>query len=145
VGAVLAHLDGGGTFVMAEARRLASNVSLLDVFGNWNALCEIALPFGHERDLRFPGTTPGAVQAAERQWWFKVHGYDERFVGGLCGEDRDIWHRARADGLSISVVRFDEAQALHQWHDYSPLKGRTRHLVEDNPVVIKNTNGWGGM
>lgn len=86
---------------------------------------------------------PGSFQAASRNWWLNVHGYDERFAGGLGGMDDDMWIRAKKGGLEIVWITPDQAQALHQWHPRSTLKGKTSHLFVHNPKAVANDKGWG--
>lgn len=87
--------------------------------------------------------SPGTIQAAHRQFWFDVHGYDEAFDGGLGGMDDDMWIRARKHGLELDWIPFGEVACLHQWHPVSDLKGKCSHLFTANPEIIKNLTGWG--
>ena len=87
--------------------------------------------------------SPGTVQAAHRQFWFNVHGYDEKFDGGLGGMDDDMWIRGRKYGLELDWIPFGEAACLHQWHPVSYLKGKFSHLYTANQEIIKNLTGWG--
>jgi len=45
--------------------------------------------------------------------------------------------------LEIVWIAPDQAQAIHQWHEPSPLKGKTSHLFRVNPKVVANKKGWG--
>jgi len=121
-------------FLLVDTYLAPRNIDI-DPFDNWPVLlrmCTKAKPRG-----------PGSFQACERRWWFNTHGYDERFSGGLGGMDDDIWVRAKKSGLNIVWIPSDKAQAVHQWHERSPLKGRTSHLFSHDPKVVVNPNGWG--
>lgn len=86
--------------------------------------------------------SPGAVQIASREWFHKVHGYDEKFVG-LGGMDDDLIARARMDGLEINWIEFNEAPLFHQWHEVSKMKGQSSHLFQSEKTVVRNLDGWG--
>jgi len=127
-------------FVRTVPKRLCADDFELDPFTteNWARLCDTARPWG-------PSTGPGALQAAERGWWFKVRGYDERFAGGLGGMDTDMLQRALHDHMHVTTVPFDVSGALHQWHPQSPLKGATDHLLDHNAPAVANPEGWGEL
>lgn len=87
--------------------------------------------------------SPGTIQAAHRDFWHAVRGYDERFEGGLGGMDDDMWIRARKHGLELVWIPFGEVYCLHQWHPISDLKGKCSHLFVPDPEIVKNPQGWG--
>jgi len=136
---VLKRLEGDRSFVMTCAGMLEQNADLSNFHERWSQLKQQA-----RSGVHYDFNTPGACQAATRAWWFRIRGYDERFVDVLGNEDNDVWMRAKQDGLEVKWIRFAEAQALHQWHPVSPLKGRsTSHLFTGRPPVVKNEKGWG--
>lgn len=113
----------------------------------------------------------GAYVNAPKDWWFKVGGHDERFVG-WGPNDLDLWKRAGMDGSMerVKIVRQKPGKkdpdvkyhvlkkgtaCYHQWHE----GGRFRRLVgserfaevkELNWLIhrfetslVRNPNGWG--
>lgn len=126
----------------AEPRRLPENADLSDPFSddNFQKLAETATRW-HSSASGW-GAGPGTIQCTARDWWFKVHGYDERYAKGLGEMDNDMVRRAKKDGLKIRRLKFSEVQPLHQWHAKSPLK-RTFHKPLKKMKVVANPNGWG--
>lgn len=140
--AILVRLERQPGLVMAATRRLPSEADLTVPFfpENWKKLCVLAAPWG------VSGRGTGTVQAAHREWWWKVGGYDEAYVGGLGGPDTDLMERARLDGQPLLRIPWTEVQTLHQWHPVSSLKGKCAHIYVaelSNRPVVKNLNGWG--
>lgn len=98
-----------------------------------------------------PGCHKGTCIATRRDWFEKVHGFDERYVGwGFC--DIDLVERAATDGLEI-VKMDDEMKVYHQWHPHftqtepwaaEALAANTRIHAEFGPVV-RNPDGWGEL
>lgn len=86
--------------------------------------------------------SPGCCQCVERDWAIKVHGYDERFPA-QDGLDDDFRCRAQNDGLEQHWIEWHEAQAIHQWHERSPLKGIGSELFSGDAPVVANLKGWG--
>lgn len=123
-------------YLKAEPLRLPAGVDLTTVFADFEALCYRATWWG-------PSGGPGALQVAPRAWWFRVHGYDERYADGLGGMDDDVEFRAQRSGLAIGRIPFDTGRALHQWHPPSPLKDKLHHLWEPERSVTVNPDGWG--
>jgi hypothetical protein len=99
----------------------------------------------------------GMCMCAPRQWFFRIHGYDERYV--LWGhEDDDILKRAKLDGLS-QVGISDRTSLIHQWHIPATVnaasltdeeRGRRGEALASNRIlymnsmdVIRNPGGWG--
>jgi len=124
-----------------QPMRLPKDADLSDPWEmrKWDKLCMTATWWG-------PSGGPGALQCAERGWWYGVRGYDERFTGGLGGPDTDVLMRAKRDS-SVFVVcfPFGTSRALHQWHEPSPLKGTTNHLLLTDPPAVANPDGWGDL
>ena len=123
-------------FLLSEVGFLGQTADIKEPFsdGNWDRLCANVIK---------RGWASGTIQAAKREWWFKVHGYDERFSGGLGHMDSDLGNRARKGGLTPLCIPFKRAQALHQWHRRSPLKLKTRKFYSGANPVVANPNGWG--
>jgi len=121
-------------------KRLGADALEVDPFTaeRWAALCKAAQPWGESNG-------PGALQAAERGWWFHVRGYDERFERGLGGMDRDMLLRAARDGMRAVQLPFAVTNALHQWHPESPYKDALNHLVDEHGPVQANPDGWGEL
>lgn len=140
VGAIAERFNGHPAFVMAEPRRLGEDVDIRSPFHKWSKLCRLAevwSPLTND-----PGA--GTIQAATREWWFKVHGYDQMFHGGLGGMDDDMRARAEKDNLVRRWITFEEGEALHQWHPRSGRKQTGSHRwFTWHPVVLKNPSGWG--
>jgi len=93
----------------------------------------------------------GGCQAAPREWWFKIRGYDEDFR--LFGpEDKDIIERAKATDLPIEWMP-PELAMLHQYHAALQLNPRMWKIVLRNYRMMlarrhhptRNPTGWGGV
>jgi len=107
---------------------------------NWDDFDRVALPHCAYNN---------AVLGAHRDWWFKVHGFDERFRG--WGEvDNDLVYRARIDrllALDLERERGGKTSLYHQPHEY---QGHVHgiydkinlHAICDN-TLIKNDENWG--
>lgn len=129
-----------GHFVVAEGRRLPAELDLETLLDDGiepliGRFMESSGSFGrHWRGK-------GCFQAMHRDWWFKVHGYDERyeFLGGMDG---DMLRRARHDrSIDVTVLRFQDVQAWHQYHPPSPMKGHQKILPFAG--VVRNPVSWG--
>jgi glycosyltransferase involved in cell wall biosynthesis len=135
VTAILAAV-GEDRFVMAEARRLPQEkplASALEAYSNGTA-------------FELWGTdslTPGTIQCAHRDWWYRVRGYDERFARGLTGMDGNMMDRAILDGLWLRRLPFGDVQAVHQWHPKSEYKSSLNHLRRQGVSIVANYQGWG--
>lgn len=135
---VMKYFRKGNEFIMASAQWLPEKADLRRPFRDYEKLKALSAPW--------PGPAEGTLQAAARAWWFKVHGYDEKFGRGLGGMDSDMWMRAQKDDLQIKQIRHAKAQALHQWHPRSSMKEAGTHLMEWNLkklTVVRNLKGWG--
>ena len=137
---ILRRTARAGRFVLAQPLRLPKDANLSDPFSgeNYRALAMKATWWGHTGG-------PGTLQCAARDWWFKVHGYDERYAEGLGGMDDDMLLRARRDGLRIERLTFEEAMPLHQWHEPTAFKGQLHGRVASGPGVVVNPDGWGEL
>jgi len=125
-------------YLKAEPMRLPAGIDLATIFADFDALCYRATWWG-------PSGGPGALQVAPRGWWFRVHGYDERYADGLGGMDDDVEFRAQHSGLSIGRIPFDTGRALHQWHPASALKDTLHHLWRGKADTTVNPDGWGRL
>lgn len=100
---------------------------------------------GEFRDL---GGT-GACQAASREFYFRVRGYDEKYLH-WGAEDIDMTRRARRAGLEIVWIS-DRTAMLHQWHrkvhldDEAQWKLNRWRFKLTGWIVVKNRRGWGGI
>jgi hypothetical protein len=126
-------------------------------------LTDIQLPRDYPKLLRLgryrrPGT--GCCACAPKQWWCKVHGYDERMkLWG--GPDSDIEKRARLDGLKL--IRLDQLQneldckMFHQWHtnsleqwrshvkDFDKIRSVSQNIFLHETTIVRNGKIWGGL
>jgi glycosyltransferase involved in cell wall biosynthesis len=88
--------------------------------------------------------SPGAIQATKAEWFRKVRGYDEGFVG-LGGMDNDMIDRAISDGLEVVWIEFEEAQCYHQPHKISDMKGQSAGRFMQDRDIVKNLKSWGEL
>lgn len=131
-------LSDGRSFVQCEPSSLGHGFPVRVLAGHWDGYMP-TLRAGRKGQLQ-----PGAFQAAPRDWWFKAHGYDERYV--LDGMDNDVQMRANMSGMFTRWIPFDKAQALHQWHEMSLLKHAGADLIhEEGRNVMANPTGWGNL
>jgi glycosyltransferase involved in cell wall biosynthesis len=99
---------------------------------------------------------PGPCQAAARDWYFKIQGFDERFAR-YGSEDGDIMHRASRSGLKIVWVH-DRTTLLHQWHTtqwqssveknefdehLERLNLNQAYFLSDKSIIRNTPDGWG--
>jgi GT2 family glycosyltransferase len=89
-----------------------------------------------------PNYSLGAIIVASREWWFKVHGYDEENYPFGCA-DADLSRRATADGLRTVVLSWENGQILHKPHGRTSIVGKINQV--DGRIVVRNRNGWGEM
>lgn len=91
----------------------------------------------------------GACQAAPKDFFFDVRGYDEKYLH-WGNEDLDMTSRAVRYGLSIEWIS-DATFMLHQWHesthDPRPWFRRPNYwrYVLTRRRVVKNPRGWGSL
>jgi len=109
----------------------------------------------------------GGFFAVHRDWWHKVHGYDERYIWYGCN-DWDIWNRAVRSGLKryifgepglkdmkgISPYKQDTF-VYHQWHPLPPerlgiseeffeqYREKNRQIYNGASSIVRNTETWG--
>ncbi len=98
----------------------------------------------------------GGIQAAARDFFMRVRGYDERFEW-WGAEDGDMAARARASGLGCRWLT-EQTFMLHQWHPkrHAVLEGDERReraaqawqenhrLAREDASIVRNAGGWGG-
>jgi len=91
--------------------------------------------------------SPGTLQCASRDWWFKVHGYDESLLFAFT--DSDIIRRSWLDGLKPICFGWDKVQVIHQWHPPSELiykdGSRLLSVIQRDMTIIRNPDGWGEL
>lgn len=66
----------------------------------------------YSRTLSF---APGSLMCASREWYFKVHGFDEMNYS-LAYNDSDLHRRARLSGLNLKIVPWGKMQMVHIIH-----------------------------
>lgn len=95
----------------------------------------------------------GGIQAAPREFFFDVRGYDEEFIW-WGEEDRDMVSRAESYGLKIIWIE-NQTSMLHQWHPHATSRdaknrdaiaqalqrNRTLRKVKQG-VVVRDNPGW---
>ena len=109
-----------------------------DYSGDWDSLVKQVIVGSASK------VSPGTFQCVHRDWWFKVHGYDETLPFAYV--DSDIVQRGAMGGLARKSLSWQEVQVLHQWHEPSELVsklGGALSYVTKNKTVIRNPNGWG--
>ena len=128
--------------VMCQPMSLSKSFPVFRLLAQW----ERWLPRNMPAENGVPW--PGAFQAAHRDWWHKVHGYDERYM--LSGMDDDLQFRAHMDGLKKYWIPFDMAQALHQWHEVSSERysdASDLMLIGEvgRQIMVNRRRGWGEL
>jgi len=126
------------TLLIVQPFRLPESADVSEPFEHWAELCMTGTWWG-------PSGGPGALQVLQRGKWFEIHGYDERFGGGLGGPDTDLLDRCVRAGARPVCLPFDVAQPLHQWHPVSPQKGKMVHLLRADAPLVANPDGWGDL
>jgi len=114
---------------------------------NPNSLIVNRLHYLPEGEQSKPGV--GAVMSAPREWWHKVHGFDER-MHGWGGPDSDLWKRAELDGMKRIIAK---AKIYHQPHPPTKYKQRrgfyyflyrvNRFIWRFDQSIIRNNENWG--
>ncbi|MCC6217394.1 MAG: glycosyltransferase [Polyangiaceae bacterium] len=91
----------------------------------------------------------GACQAAAREFFFRVRGYDEKYLH-WGAEDIDMTRRAERAGLEIEWIS-DRTAMLHQWHRKVHLDKKLQWKLNrwrfrlTGWIVVKNRRGWGTL
>lgn len=100
----------------------------------------------------------GGIQAARRDFFFDVRGYDEDMIW-WGAEDNDLLQRAVASGLTPTWI-CEQTKMLHQWHPKThraltdpKLRREAQRAWTRNHELMKqkanqprrNPNGWGGV
>lgn len=87
----------------------------------------------------------GTLILAERAWWHKVRGYDEK-NHPFNYADADVVMRGKLDGLCRVVCPWTEAQVLHPWHE-KPREYWTvgSALPHEKRGIVRNPGGWGEL
>lgn len=108
---------------------------------------------GHRKRLGPPLMGWGALQAARRDWWFRVRGLDEDMkLWGI--EDYDMAKRAHKTGLKWHWLKRRYA-LLHQWHEPGQVgnKEAKRQKFRNEEIsfrklkrfeYVRNDSNWGG-
>jgi GT2 family glycosyltransferase len=87
----------------------------------------------------------GTFIIAERNWWFRVRGYDEEHHP-FNWADSDVTMRAKMDGFTMMVMPWDVAQVLHVFHEESPhFYGVSSCYPNPEWGIIRNPNKWGDI
>jgi hypothetical protein len=112
------------------------------------------LPIGHL--LQIPGTKAACVTAPPHPpaYWYlmavarehveRIGGVDERFLGGLCGEDDDFANRMRMSGItpvfdhSMVGIHQDHSREDHNDGIHLDRNGAGRHLWVHNQALVKD-------
>jgi len=100
----------------------------------------------------------GAMQAAHREFFFEVRGYDEDLLwwGAMDG---DMVGRARASGLQVVWIE-NQTSMLHQWHprkyrvlsdecqkNQAKAHWRRNHQLARSRrragIIVRNSKSWG--
>ena len=89
--------------------------------------------------------SPGTLQCASRDWWFKVHGYDEALMFAFT--DSDLIRRSWLDKLQPICFRWEQVQVIHQWHPPSDLfykdGSRLLDVIQRDDTIVRNHDEWG--
>lgn len=100
-----------------------------------------------QRSTRRATRGTGACQAALREFFFEVRGYDEQFrFWGY--EDLDMTSRATCYGLDVEWIS-ERTYMLHQWHPSVKLDRNFQRKINrwryelTKQRVQKNRGGWG--
>jgi hypothetical protein len=136
---------GPGRYVRSSCAILPEGVSAdngpVPIREDWRRYCGIC--------EQIPGNTHiayGAVLCAERDWWFKVRGYDEA-LRPYSYPDIDVRDRARRSGLEEWGVGWEEAQVIHPWPPRSGLFYEISGYAVDargaDKEIVRNLGGWG--
>jgi GT2 family glycosyltransferase len=113
-----------------------SEFVLLDELND--SIPELIAKYGTQRNC-----WPGTCQAMQREWFFKVRGFDESFVG-WGHEDTDLRIRAEKDRLNVVIL--SNTVILHQHHQ--SCRKELRETVNWAKIVsthstVRNGVNWG--
>lgn len=93
-------------------------------------------------------TAYGACFGIDREWIYKVRGYDERFVN-WGKEDDDLYRRALSDGYTpVWISDGGRTKIMHQYHEPSSrksLRANASLLVHSSNQLVRNPHGWGEL
>jgi glycosyltransferase involved in cell wall biosynthesis len=100
---------------------------------------------GNEEDVHEPSAS-GSCIAIDREWIYKVHGYDE-FYTYWGREDNDLVDRAKEDGYEVVWVT-DKTKMWHQWHKpatNSTLDKNDLYYRQSGKRIVRNASSWGDL
>lgn len=127
-----------GALCEAQMTLLPANYELGDIatlWERWNDLVEHL--DAHSRTLSF---APGSLMCAERDWYFKIHGFDEENYP-MAYNDSDLHHRAQLDGVRFKVVPWGKMQMVHIIH---PRRYQLPAYPDGHETtIIRNGEHWG--
>lgn len=110
---------------------------------DWERYCKICEQIPENTHMAY-----GAVICIEREWWFRVRGYDEA-RRPYSFPDIDIHDRAMRSGLEIWGVPWSEAQVIHPHHPRSRLFFEISGYEVDargvDKEIVRNLGGWGEL
>jgi len=86
-----------------------------------------------------------AIICAERDWWFKIRGYDQRL---WRGEDEDLIRRARLDNrkivrLKCGIYHQPHHASRHEYADWRDEKDAVFYDICKEQTIIRNDKNWG--
>lgn len=91
----------------------------------------------HSRSLSF---APGSLMAASREWYFKVHGFDETNYP-MSYNDSDLHRRARLSGIGLKIIPWGKMQMVHIIH---PRRYQLQAYPDGHETnIIANGEHWG--
>ena len=146
------HLSRPKSYISCFIRMLRAELQEMPMPEGFPALKEIDY---------WPSAGWGGLVSADRSWFFKVRGFDERmkFWGS---EDGDLWKRAGLDGMDcyrLNERSLEDTEVYHQSHkdclsgglakDFNVTKEDADRIVwnrmikERDHTIIRNNEMWG--
>lgn len=98
------------------------------------------------KDESWYRSSTGALELMHRDHWYHMRGYNEALTFAYV--DSDLVRRIKMHGkISRVVVKFQDAQLIHPYHQMSVLVKRTRHQIGimQNTQVVVNQERWGEL
>lgn len=143
---VVAQMAKPSLLLLAPCGWLPPEAPLNFVWRDWDLLVGMAAGDRETYTAPIKKWNDGTIKVAARDWWFRVHGFDEmcpfRTTSGNLNQ------RATKSGLSREVIPWSAAQILHQWHEprLTLVKNTDmdrKRFSERLQLVVTNPNGWG--
>lgn len=118
--------------ILSTVRNMKENFPSIKLPEDYKKITETSYP---------PRPGIGGLMSADREWWHRVRGFDERFHG-WGGEDDDLRKRAvktKKDIIYLQTLKIPQTKVFHQWHP-RPYLVRSKQLTFQKNTELRKLN-----